>query len=96
MIGLPQGMHVTVACDKKDITDENISFGFKVAVGLLSSFDALTPEEHEQLTTITAAAMKRKNAKREAEASAEKAQEAETSASTSVETTAVGEEASHG
>lgn len=96
MIGLPQGMYVTVAVDKKDITGENINFGFKVAVGLLTSFDALTKEEQKQLTTIADAAMKRKNAKREAEASAEKAQEAETFDSSSVGEATSGEEAQHG
>lgn len=96
VIGLPQGMYVTVAVDKKDITGENINFGFKVAVGLLTSFDALTKEEQKQLTTIADAAMKRKNAKREAEASAEKAQEAETFDSSSVGEATSGEEAQHG
>lgn len=93
-IGFPHGMLTMPVGDPEELAFGKAHLGFKVLVGLVSAFDALTPEEQNQITKIASDAMTRKNAAREAAEAGEAA--GETSDSAAVEETSTGEEAQHG
>lgn len=95
-IGIPQGIHAALVGDPKEVCFGETNFGFKVLLGLVSAFDALTEEEQDQITQIASDAMKRKIAAgKAAEADAE-VSGSETFDSSSVGDATSGEEAQHG
>ncbi len=66
VVGCKQGIHVNVIGNPDEILSEEINDGFKIAVGLLTTLDALTEDEQKQLCEMSGAAMKRKLEAREA------------------------------